>query len=92
MGAWGYGIRQDDYVLDIVGAFDDCLKKGGSLGDATSEVTSRFGASGGDDADPEGQAAGDRPELQGRYRHDLRGLILQQTENPEAKTVLEFLT
>ena len=52
MGAWGYGIRQDDHVLDIVGAFDDCLKKGGSLGDATSEVTSRFGASGGDDADP----------------------------------------
>ena len=52
MGAWGYGIRQDDFVLDIVGIFDDCLKKGGSLDEAATEVVSTFAPSKGDDADP----------------------------------------
>ncbi len=44
MGAWGHGIRQDDLVLDIIGAFEDTLKAGKSIADATSQVTARFGA------------------------------------------------
>jgi hypothetical protein len=44
MGAWGYGIRQDDFVCDVIGAFEDRLKAGGSVADATQAVTSQFGA------------------------------------------------
>ena len=42
VGAWGYGIRQDDFVLDVVGAFEDLLKAGKSVREATEAVTSRF--------------------------------------------------
>lgn len=52
MGAWGFGIRDDDFVLDVVGTFEDCLKNGGSLADATKAVTSRYAAAGDDDVDP----------------------------------------
>ncbi len=44
MGAWGYGIRQDDVVCDVIGAFEDLMKGGQSLGGATQEVTSRYDA------------------------------------------------
>ena len=42
MGAWGYGIRQDDFVLDVVGIFEDLLKAGQSVPDATETVKTRF--------------------------------------------------
>jgi hypothetical protein len=51
MGAWGHGIRQDDLVLDVVGAFEDLLKSGESLRQATETVTSKFGAALNDDDD-----------------------------------------
>ena len=44
MGAWGYGIRQDDFVLDVVGIFEDLLKAGHSVADATTTVKARFAA------------------------------------------------
>lgn len=44
MGAWGYGIRQDDFVLDVVGIFEDLLKAGHSVPDATTTVKARFAA------------------------------------------------
>jgi len=48
MGGWGHGIRQDDFVLDVIGAFEDELKSGKSVGDATNTVTSKFAAEIGD--------------------------------------------
>ena len=44
MGAWGYGIRQDDFVCDVIGVFEDLLKAGKSVADATKAVKSQFGA------------------------------------------------
>lgn len=44
MGAWGHGIRQDDFVCDVVAAFKDFLKAGKSVGDATQAVKSKFSA------------------------------------------------
>lgn len=44
MGAWGYGIRQDDFVCDVIGAFEDLLKAGTSVADATEAVKSQFHA------------------------------------------------
>lgn len=31
MGTWGYGIRHDDFVCDVIGAFEDLLKDGKSV-------------------------------------------------------------
>jgi hypothetical protein len=42
MGAWGFGIRQDDFVCDVIGAFEDLLKAGTSVADATTSVKSKF--------------------------------------------------
>jgi hypothetical protein len=44
MGAWGYGIRHDDFVLDVIGVFEELLKAGHSVGDATKTVKSKFAA------------------------------------------------
>lgn len=43
MGAWGYGIRDDDFVRDVIGEFEDRLKAGSSVADATTAVKSKFG-------------------------------------------------
>ena len=51
MGAWGYGVRQDDFVLDVIGAFEDHLKAGGSIREATDAVKLRFAAATMDDDD-----------------------------------------
>lgn len=42
MGAWGVGIRQDDFVCDIEGEFKDQLKDGKSIADATRYVRERY--------------------------------------------------
>jgi hypothetical protein len=42
MGAWGYGIRQDDTVCDVIDAFDDALKSGKTVADATKAVRGQF--------------------------------------------------
>lgn len=44
MGAWGHGILQDDFVCDVIGAFEDLLKGGHSVVDATSAAKSKFAA------------------------------------------------
>ena len=44
MGAWGYGIRQDDFVCDAIGVFEDLLKAGKSVREATEAVRSKFTA------------------------------------------------
>ena len=44
MGAWGYGIRQDDFVCDVIGVFEDLLKAGKSVSEAAEAVTSKFTA------------------------------------------------
>jgi hypothetical protein len=51
MGAWGYGIRQDDFVCDVIGVFEDLLKSGISIADATKTVHSKFSAELGDTDD-----------------------------------------
>lgn len=42
MGGWGTGIRQDDLVLDVIGDFEDALKAGGSVKDASDAVMRRY--------------------------------------------------
>jgi hypothetical protein len=42
MGAWGSGIRQDDFVCDVIGDFEDLLKEGKSVPDASRAVKSKF--------------------------------------------------
>ena len=37
MGAWGYGIRQDDFVLDVVGDLEGFLKEGLSVDGGVSK-------------------------------------------------------
>jgi hypothetical protein len=44
MGAWGYGIRQDDFVCDVIGAFESLLKAGSSVADATKSIQAKFAA------------------------------------------------
>lgn len=44
MGAWGYGVRQDDFVYDVIGVFEDLLKAGKSVREATEAVRSKFAA------------------------------------------------
>jgi hypothetical protein len=51
MGAWGHGIRQDDLVLDVIGVFEDALKGGASVGEATQAVRTRFSGALADDED-----------------------------------------
>jgi hypothetical protein len=51
MGAWGHGIRQDDVVLDVIGVFEDALKRGRGVPDATAAVKSRFAEALKDDDD-----------------------------------------
>ena len=43
MGAWGYGIRDDDFVRDVIGEFEDQLKAGNSVAEATQAIKSRYG-------------------------------------------------
>lgn len=42
MGAWGYGVRQDDLVCDVVADFEDALKKGKCTREATRAVREQF--------------------------------------------------
>ncbi len=42
MGAWGVGIKQDDTVLDVLGDFDDHLKHGATIREASERVKSDF--------------------------------------------------
>lgn len=42
MGNWGYGIRQDDFVCDVIEAFEDLLKAGKSVAETTHEVRLKF--------------------------------------------------
>jgi len=42
MGAWGHGIRQDDFVCDVIGVFEDLLKAGKSVIDTTNAVRLKF--------------------------------------------------
>lgn len=42
MGTWGVGIRQDDFVCDIEGAFREHLKDGKSVSDATKSIQEQF--------------------------------------------------
>jgi hypothetical protein len=44
MGTWGHGIRQDDFVCDVIAAFEDLLKAGKGVADATKAVSSKFAA------------------------------------------------
>jgi hypothetical protein len=51
MGSWGYAIRHDDFVCDVIGEFEDLLKAGRSVAEATAAVTSRFRGALEDEAD-----------------------------------------
>ncbi len=42
MGAWGYGIREDDFVCDVIGDFDDLLKQGNSVSSASKRLQSKY--------------------------------------------------
>ena len=53
MGSWGYGIRHDDFVCDVIGEFEDALKSRKTLAEAAAAVTMRFSAAIEDtDSDP----------------------------------------
>ena len=41
MGSWGFGTRHDDFVCDVIGDFEDVLKAGKSVAEATAAVVSR---------------------------------------------------
>jgi hypothetical protein len=43
MGAWGTGIREEDFVLDIQGFIRDCLKDGQNVDEASRLVQQKFG-------------------------------------------------
>lgn len=43
MGTWGYGVRQGDFVCDVIGAFEELLKSGKSIEEATRFVKNQFG-------------------------------------------------
>src|SRR5437588_11284276 len=43
MGTWGTGIRQDDFVLDVIGDFEEFLRQGRSVAEATDAVRKRLG-------------------------------------------------
>lgn len=45
MGAWGVGIREDDFVLDVEGEFRDQLKDGKSVAEASQFVHQRYASS-----------------------------------------------
>ena len=51
MGAWGFGVREDDFVLDVIGAFEDFLKAGKNMREATDALQSRFVAALSDEDD-----------------------------------------
>ena len=51
MGAWGFGIRDDDFVRDVIGVFEDHLKAGNSVAEATTVVQSQFGGASEDEVD-----------------------------------------
>lgn len=42
MGTWGYGIRQDDFVCDVIGTFEELLKNGSSVANAEKAVRAQF--------------------------------------------------
>lgn len=42
MGSWGFGVEQDDFVRDVLGEFDDRLKRGASIESATQAVLVQF--------------------------------------------------
>jgi hypothetical protein len=81
MGAWGHGIRQDDFVCDVLGVFDDLLKAGKSVTDATKAVKSKFAAEIEDTddgplfwialADAQWTYGGLEPQVLNRVREDL---------------------
>src|SRR5687767_14549276 len=52
MGAWGSGIRQDDFVCDVIGAFEDALKAGKNVADATKHVRKQFSSELDEDDEP----------------------------------------
>jgi hypothetical protein len=43
MGAWGYGIRHDDFVCDVIDEFENALKHGKNIREATQAVRHQFG-------------------------------------------------
>src|SRR5687767_4162552 len=51
MGAWGFGIRDDDFVRDVIGVFEDQLKAGDTVADATTAVKERFSGASEDSID-----------------------------------------
>ncbi|MBK8207327.1 MAG: hypothetical protein IPK87_11155 [Planctomycetes bacterium] len=42
MGAWGSGIRQDDFVMDVIGDFEEQLKAGNSVAAASKELKTKY--------------------------------------------------
>lgn len=78
MGAWGYGIKQSDFVLDLVGEFDDLLKQGKSAEQATEALKAAHAEELGDpDEGPEfWLAIADRQWTYGR----LDPAVVQQIE------------
>jgi hypothetical protein len=42
MGAWGFGIRQDDFVSDVEDSFENLLKRGATIAQATDQVRKEY--------------------------------------------------
>jgi hypothetical protein len=42
VGSWGFGVEQDDFVRDVLGEFDDRLKRGATIDSATQAVLVQF--------------------------------------------------
>jgi hypothetical protein len=51
MGTWGYGIRQDDFVCDVIDEFESIVKNGSSVADAIKAVHAQFSTESSDSDD-----------------------------------------
>jgi hypothetical protein len=87
MGAWGHGIRQDDFVCDVIEDFKGLMKAGKTIAEATKTVEATFAAELEDDdegplfwialADAQWTYGGLEPRVLQRVRDDFdaeRGL------------------
>ena len=45
MGTWNFGIKSDDFVLDVMDTFKDYLKQNKSIAEATNLVSKKYASS-----------------------------------------------
>lgn len=86
MGAWGVGIFDNDFALDVKGEVDRCLRAGMSVEDATDAVRAELAYHFMDEGPrPDAWLALAALQLEhGTLQDDVRGEALRIIENGEA--------